>query len=152
MICQAMLCLKLASSLTLLIFVLWWDKSVWKYRRAPQFNTVCVWSSVPVTMLPSARSAAVCKHEYKQMQQLLIATGKFIITKRHIGTKRVEAKLTTWGKTQFKQFKQSNCFVIKLLPYKLIGLRFTPLAHVLDTHDSRQTVSWTMVKQNKVLS
>lgn len=45
--------------LTLLIFSLGCVRSAGKCDSASQFKTTCVCSSVPVTMLPTARSAAV---------------------------------------------------------------------------------------------
>lgn len=44
---------------TLLIFSLGWVRSDGKWLRASQLRTTCVCSSVPVTMLPTALSAAV---------------------------------------------------------------------------------------------
>ena len=47
------------SFLALLIFSFGWLRSAGKCERASQLRTSCVCSSVPVTMLPTARSAAV---------------------------------------------------------------------------------------------
>lgn len=38
---------------------LWWRRSAGNIARAPEFNTHCVCSSVPVTMLPSDRREGV---------------------------------------------------------------------------------------------
>ena len=46
-------------SFTLMIFSLGWFNNAPKWSRAPQFKTVWVCSSVPVTILPTARKAAV---------------------------------------------------------------------------------------------
>ena len=45
---------------TLFIFSLEWLRRAGKCSRAPLLSTVWVWSSVPVTMLPTALRAAVC--------------------------------------------------------------------------------------------
>ena len=47
--------------LTLLIFSFECDRRAGKCESAPQLSTICVCSSVPVTMFPTARNAAVYK-------------------------------------------------------------------------------------------
>lgn len=42
-------------------------RSAGKCERASQFKTTCVCSSVPVTMLPTALSAAVCNKRFNEM-------------------------------------------------------------------------------------
>lgn len=51
---------------TLLIFSFGWVSRLGKCERTSQLSTTCVCSSVPVTMLPTALRAAVCRFKQNQ--------------------------------------------------------------------------------------
>lgn len=67
--------------LTLLIFSLGCVRSAGKWERASQFRTTCVCSSVPVTMLPTARSAAVWN---KKIQWDVVLCKILVLPQRYV--------------------------------------------------------------------